>query len=181
MKAVGQATLSVWSGRHFSLHEVSCQPECALQLREGGRIPEPVVCAMGHSYIEVGERGVWVKDALLTLIRHFVEREGRQLLDELAAPGELRRSFQIFLEEFADYGPGVFVVDFRPMLDREAGQLDFLLRVFDRVGQVLHGFGDFIPSGYLEQHLNAPGLHFTGDVDTGPILDALEGIRGLFD
>jgi hypothetical protein len=74
----------------------------------------------------------------------------------------------------------VFVVDFCPMLDRENGHLDFLLRVFDRVAQVLRGFGGFIPLGYLERHIKTSGVCYTSEVDTHRILDALGRIWGLF-
>jgi hypothetical protein len=136
---------------------------------------------MGHSFVEVGERGVWVNDAILTLIRHFVEREGGKLLDEMAAGLVLRQSFQVFLEGFSDYGPGVFVVDFRPLLEGEAGQLDFLLSVFDRVAQVLRAFGGSIPFTYLERHINnTANICYTGDVETRAILDGLRRVWGLF-
>src|SRR5262249_37738917 len=124
---------------------------------------------MGHSYVELGDRGVWLNDGFLRLIRHFVEREGYRLLDELSAPPELRRSFQVFLEGFADYGPGVFVVDFRPMVEGKEGQLEFLLSVFDRVAQALRRFGGFIPLPYLQQHVNTPSVYYTGDVDTSRV------------
>jgi hypothetical protein len=135
---------------------------------------------MGHSFVEFEDRGVWLNDALLTLIRHFIEREGRRLLDESGAPAGLRRSFEQFLEGFTDYGPGVFVVDFCPMLAGGEGQFEFLLSVFDRTAQALRGFGGTIPRPYLDQYVNTPAVFFTGDVDTGPVLGALRRIWGLF-
>jgi hypothetical protein len=37
---------------------------------------------MGHSFVEVADRGVWVN---VTLLRHFIEHEGRGLMAERGA------------------------------------------------------------------------------------------------
>ena len=88
---------------------------------------------MGHSYVDLGDQGVWLNDGSLTLRRHFIQAEGQRLLDERNAPLPLRQSFQVLLEGFVDYGPGVFLVNFRPTIEGEQGQLEFLMGVFDRV------------------------------------------------
>jgi hypothetical protein len=131
---------------------------------------------MGHSYVEVADRGVFVNDGHLTLLRHFIEAEGRRLLAERDADAILRQSFEQFLGGFVDCGPGVFLIDFAPML----GQTEFLFGVFDRVAQRLRGFGGAIPLAYLEEHINTPVVHWLADADTGPVLRALRRVWGLF-
>jgi hypothetical protein len=131
---------------------------------------------MGHSFVEHAGRGVFVNDGHLTLLRHFIEREGRGLLTERGTDANLHRSFERFLEGFSDYGPGVFVVDFGPML----AQTEFLFSVFDRVAQTLRAFGGSIPLAYLEHHVNTPVVHWVADADTSPVLRALRRVWGLF-
>lgn len=57
---------------------------------------------MGHSFVEVGDRGAWLNDGHLTLIRHFIEREGRRLLAGRGSDAALQEAFEQFLEGFAD-------------------------------------------------------------------------------
>jgi hypothetical protein len=135
---------------------------------------------MGHSFIEVADRSVLLNDFDLTLIRHFIEREGRRSLADSSAPPGLRASFERFLEGFVDYGPGVFVADFSPMLSGADGQVGFLLSVFDRVARVLREFGGTIPLSYLEDHVNTPVMYWIADAETAPVLRALGRIWGLF-
>jgi len=134
---------------------------------------------MGHSFVEVGDRGVWLNDACLTLIRHFVEREGNRLLAEPGHPPGRRESFEAFLGGFTDCGPGVFLVDFGPLTASEDGRA-FLLAVFDRVGQALRGYGGHIPEAYLRENVNSHGTQFTRDVPAGVMLAALGQVWGLF-
>ncbi len=134
---------------------------------------------MGHSFVEVGDKGIWLNDAVLTLVRHFLEREGRRLLNKPDVAAELRNSFEEFLVGFCDHGPGVFVVDFRPMLVGE-GQREFLMAVFDRAAQTLRDFSGVIPLAYLQQHVNTPTRYYTRDLDSGLVLKALARVWGLF-
>jgi hypothetical protein len=131
---------------------------------------------MDHTYVEVGDRGVFVNDGHLTLLCHFIEGEGRRLLIERNADAIVRQSFEQFLAGFVDYGPGVFLVDFRPML----GQTEFLFGVFDRVASRLRCFDGAIPLVYLEEHVNTPVVHWVADADTAPVLRALRRVWGLF-
>jgi len=131
---------------------------------------------MGHSYVGVADRGIFVNDGDLTLLRHFIEGEGRRLLAERDSDEILRQFFEQFLAGFVDYGPGVFLIDFGPLL----GQTGFLFGVFDRVAQRLRGFGGSIPLAYLEEHINTPVVHWVADAETGALLRALRRVWGLF-
>src|SRR5262249_36141592 len=92
---------------------IACGPlagagQSGVRARQAGPLGMGVrrLIPMGHSFVEVADRGVWVNDGHLTLLQHFIEREGRGLLAERGADANLNRSFERFLEGFADYGPG---------------------------------------------------------------------------
>jgi len=84
---------------------------------------------MGYSHVCYGDRCTHENDEDLTVLRHFIEREGVQLLAEWGNPQPLATDFQKFLNGFFHAGPGVFLADFDALLGSSGQRVKCLLEI----------------------------------------------------